>query len=465
MNRICLRGGYTSLVNRVEFLIKSLLLILVIVSPILPTLSSRYVSIEEPLASSNYVVVVEVKGTIDYGIAELVKEGIAQAEALNGILVIVLDTPGGYLDAAEEIVTLIRQSRVPVVGFVYPKGAWSAGTLILLATHVAAMAPGTIIGSLQPVMYNPATGEYQPVNFSKIIEPVRKLAETLAKQRGRNVTVATKFVTENLNLEASEALEYNVIEFIANNVNDLISKINGYIVKIDTGSSIKLVLDNPEIIYYGGSIRARVIHFLSDPIINGILATLGIMIILFSILSGHFVITPIGIALLILSLVGTGFSANTASLALIIIGAIALSIELFVTPGFGVLGFTGILMIAIGMALMPLYTPGWVVSGEYQKMLFWTAISIAIVMGVFTGFVVYKAIQAKRKPPTLRPNMVGKIGRAVDDIKSGGEGFVIVDGEYWRAKSTEDIKAGDKILVIGKEGPLLVVKKHSLEKK
>ncbi len=434
-----------------------------IVFAIAVLLTSTAMVVDAIESTNNYVVVISITGTIDYGVVELVKEGIERAEAVDGVLVITLDTPGGYLDAAEEIVSLIRESRVPVVGFVVRKGAWSAGTLILLATHVAAMEPGTIIGSMQPVMYNPATGEYQPINQSKITEPVRKYAEVLAKARGRNVSVATAFVLYNLNLEATEALEYGVIEFVAYNVVELVNKINGYRVRLDNGVEVVINTENAHIDYYHGSLRAQAIHFLSDPLINGLFATIGILILLFSIISGHYVITPIGIGLLLLSLVGTGFSPNTASLALILVGAIALAIELFVTPGFGVLGYTGIILIALGMILMPLYSPGWLISGEYQKMMFWTAVSIAVVMGVFTSIIVYKALKARRKPPVLKTDMGGKIGRVIEEIKPGKEGFVFINGEYWRARCSEEVGVGEKVVVVGKDGPVLIVKKAIVE--
>ncbi len=412
-------------------------------------------------STSNHVVVVEITGTIDYGVVELVKEGIERAKAVDGVLVIMLDTPGGYLGAAEEIVSLIRESPVPVIGYVFKKGAWSAGTLILLATHIAAMKPGTIIGSMSPAIYNPVSGEYHVVNESKICEPVRKLAEVLARDRGRNVSAANAFVLYNLNLEAREALQYHVIEFIADNLEELLREVNGYSVKLDNGVVVKVNTENPEIDYYGGSLRAKAIHFLSDPLINGLLASLGVLILLFSIISGHYVTAPLGLGLFILSLIGSGYSANAVSLALIVIGSIALGIELFVTPGFGILGCTGIVLIALGLILMPLYAPGWMVSGGYQRMVFWTAVSIALVLGLFTSFIIYKALQARRKPLVLKTTMTGKTGRVIEEIRPGKEGFVLIDGEYWRARSSEEVGVGEKIVVVGKDGPVLIVKKAS----
>ncbi len=409
------------------------------------------------------VVVAHIKGSIDYGVVELVREAVDEAEKLNAVLVLTIDTPGGLLSAALEISSIITDSKVPVVGYVYPAGktAWSAGTLILMSCHIAAMAPGTIIGSLQPIEYDPATNTYRPVNESKIINAIVKKLTTLAEMYGRNETAAELFVTENLNLNAEEALRYHVVEYVASSIEELLSMINGVTVKLLGGSHVVIDTSSPVIIEYSGSLRARIVHFLADPLINGLLASLAVLLIIFSIVTGHFVMLPVGIALLILSLVGAGFSANMASVALIVIGAAALAVELFVTPGFGVLGVTGIALIAIGIALMPFFTPGAIYSPEYMRTLFWTGVSAGAAMGVFMGIVVYKIIEVKRNPPALSLDMRGLRGKAVDPIEPGRPGFVLVDGEYWRARSDERIAPGEEVVVVGKEGPVLVVRRAS----
>ncbi len=440
----------------------SIIFFLILFVAIFTSIEVTFSNSDNISTTSNHVIVVNINGEISYGVSELVKEAIEEAEEVNGIVVLVLDTPGGLLDATIEIITSIRNSEVPVIGYVYPpgKGAWSAGTLILLATHIAAMAPGTLIGSLQPVYYNPATGEVVPTNESKIINLVLEYTTVLAKDRGRNVTAARAFVIENLNLAAEKALKYHVIEFIASSLQDLLEKINGYKVRLDNGREVLINTDNPIIEHYSGSIRVRLVAFLSDPVINGLLGTLGVLVLIFSILSGNYVAIPLAIGLVLLSLLGAGYNANYISLALMLIGALALGVEV-VTPGFGVLGFSGILLIALGIALMPFYKPGWIISPEYQKMLFWTGISTGLVLGSIMGFILYKVIQAKRKPPTLKLDLLGVEGKAIDPLGPGKIGFVLVMGEYWRAKSDEEIKPGERVIVVGKEGTILIVKKKS----
>jgi len=415
-------------------------------------------------ATKNHVVVVKIEGGIYYGVDYLVEEAIAEAERFDAPLVIVLDTPGGLLDVTEKIIKSIRTSNIPVIGYVYPVGAsaWSAGTLILMATHIAAMSPGTLIGAAQPVIYDPTSGLYKPINESKIINPIVGIIAELAQDRGRNVTAAKKFVLENLYLDEDKALKYNVIEVVAKSIDDLLEKIDRWEVRLDTGREYRLNTENAVVIEYNGSLRAHITRVISDPIVNSLLATIGILIVMFGILGGHYPAVPLGVGLVILSLLGSGFSANMISLLLILIGGIALGIELF-TPGFGILGFTGITLIAISIALLPVLNPSYLISPSYQAMLFWIGISIGAGLGGFTGFVLYKVIAVRKKPPHIKGSLVGSLGKAVDDIESGKTGFILINGEYWRALALEDVKRGDKVVVVDKEGPIVKIRKAKEE--
>ena len=416
--------------------------------------------------SPSYVFVIHINGGIYYGVDELVKEAINEAEKVDAPLVIILDTPGGLLDVTDEIIKYIRNSNVPVIGYVYPVGAtaWSAGTLLLMATHIAAMAPGTLIGAAQPVIYDPTTGEYKPINESKIINPIVGIIKELARDRGRNVTAAELFVRQNLYLDDEKALKYRVVEVIARDLGELLDKIDGWTVKLDTGREYVLKTANAKVIEYSGSLRVHVVKIISDPLINSLLATIGVLMLIFGILSGHYPVIPLALGLILLTLLGTGFSANLISLLLILVGGIALGIELF-TPGFGILGFTGILLIAIAIALLPVLNPGYLISPAYQATLFWIGVSIGIVMGGFTGFIIYKVIRVRRQPLKIKTTLIGAIGKAVDDIPRGKTGFVMIEGEYWRAEALEDVSKGDKIFVVEKNGSLLKIKKYREELK
>ncbi len=405
------------------------------------------------------VLVAKITGVIDEATRDYIYNVISKAEETHSLVVIELNTPGGLLDAAFDIVLRIDRAKVPVVGYVVDKWAESAGSLILVCTHIAAMQPGTIIGSMQPIEYNPTTGTYKPVNESKIINPILKFIEVHAGNKGHNVTVIKKFVLQNLNLDAREALKLHVIDYIADNLNQLLEEINGTTVKLPlTGLIYKIDTSNAIIEYCEPQLRNRLAHMLSDPMLSSLLLTLGLMIILFSLLSGNLHVTPIGVLLLLLGLMGSGFNINATSIFLLILGTILLAVELFVTPGFGILGGTGIVMLALGIALLPV-SQGYSFSKEYAQMFAYTAYGMGGVLGAFTGVAIYKVLQAKKRKP-FSWEITGKVGRAIDDIKPGSEGFVIIEGEYWRARSDEEIKVGEKVIVIGKEGPVLIVKKY-----
>jgi len=433
-------------------------LILLIISILLSTFP---LNVSES-ASNNIVVVLKINTPITRGVDELVYEAIKYCESVNAPLILILNTPGGLFDTARNIVEYIVNSRIPVIGYVHPTGAqaWSAGTLILLSTHIAAMTPGTLIGVAQPVVYDPSTGRYKPVNESKIINPIIALMKNLAERRGRNVSAAEKFVLENLYLDDERALNYHVIEVVASNIRDLMDKINGWSVKLDSGVEYVLNTANAEIIEFSGSLRSRIIIFVSDPLINSLLTTISVLMLVFSVISGHYNVLPLALGLLLLSLIGSNLSVNSISIVLLIIGAIALAIEL-VTPGFGILGFTGILLIAISVALLPVLNPGYLFSPEYQAMLFWFGTSLAVGLGGISSFIIYKVLKIKREPLKVKTDIRGSIGKAIDDINKGNIGFILVNGEYWRALALEDIKSGDKIVVVDKNGSILKVKKYT----
>ncbi len=156
-------------------------------------------------------VVLEINGTIGFSTVDYVRDGLNYARQSNAqSITILLDTPGGSLDATFEIVKLIDRSDIPIITFVYPQGAtgWSAGVFILLSSHVAAMAPGTVIGSSQPRAF--PGGE--PISDPKIVNALTEFLAERARLHGRNETAAAMFVTKNLNLGAEQAERFGVIE-------------------------------------------------------------------------------------------------------------------------------------------------------------------------------------------------------------------------------------------------------------
>jgi len=403
------------------------------------------------------VVYIKVEGIIDTAMANYVKSAIKYAEEHNAVLVILLNTPGGYLDSAQDIVIAMDSSTVPIVGFVYKGWSESAGTLILLSTDIAAMAPGTQIGSLQPVMYNPTTGSYEPVNESKIINAVVEFLKIHAGSKGRNETELARFVTHNDNLDPQTALKYHVINFIANNLQDLIREINGSRVRLPSDNSTVLIRLDGSMYYYSPGLRNSLLHALSDPLLSGLLLSLGMLVILFTLAAGHPALAAIGALLLFLGLAGSGFNPNYTALFLIFLGSILLFIEIH-TPGFGIIGGTGIVMLILGIALLPVASGGVAFSIAYARGLLKGLYATGAVVGGFGAYAVYRIIQVRRKPSTLW-TLEGVRGKALDRIEPGKPGFVIVEGEYWKAESEEIIEPGEEIIVVKKEGRVLKVVK------
>jgi membrane-bound serine protease (ClpP class) len=402
------------------------------------------------------VVVVSIDGMIDSSTQEYVENAIKYAEETNSLLVIKLNTPGGFLEPAMNIVIDIDKASVPVVGFVVDKWAESAGTLILVSCHIAAMEPYTQIGSMQPIEYNPSTGSYKPVNESKIINPILKFLDEHAGSKGRNITVLHKFVTENLNLGAKEALKYGVIDLIADNLTDLLAKINGTTVNLTSGYIVKIKLGSFSSVEYNPTPRQMLVHSLSDPIISGLLLSLGVMIIVFSILAGHAHFLGLGALLVLLGLIGSGYSVNTTVLLLILIGSILLVIELY-TPGFGLIGGTGIVMLTLGLILMPA-SSNISISKTYADQLLYAIYALGLGIGIFFSFIIYKILKVRRKP-SFEWRLKGKVGKAVTEITPSKEGFVLVEGEYWRAISSEHISKGEEVIIVDRKGLLLIVRK------
>ena len=414
------------------------------------------------------VVVIEVKGTIDGAMEDYVRAGLAYAERENAIAVLALDTPGGWLVNALEIVGEVEDARIPVVGFVNGKWAMSAGTLLLFCSHIAAMKPGSIIGAAQPVMFNPSSGTYTPVNESKIVNPVVGKIRACTELRLRSLGVpgpnitraaeeAVKVVTENKVFGASEAKKAGVVDVVASNIYELLEKLNGTLVMRPEAKYTIIVHGTPSIEYYRMGIGLRVAHFLADPVISSLLSTLGILVILASLFTGHPYGVALGVALILLSLLGMGYSASLIGIVLLVVGLILLIIELTVIPGFGVVGSTGIGLLVLGLIMLPAGTEPVAISPQYMQQVMVIVLSVAVPLGGFMGLIVYKAVKAWKQKPVYTPSVVGKEGRAIDDIGEGGEGFVIVEGEYWRARALKPVKRGCKVVVRGKEGPIVLV--------
>jgi membrane-bound serine protease (ClpP class) len=397
---------------------------------------------------------VEINGIISSATAEDVSTAIADATADEGFvgIVLALDTPGGSVDATLDIIESIQRSEIPVIGYVYPQGksAWSAGTIILVATSYAAMTPVTTIGSAQPVSGN------QPVNDTKIINALVEKVVSVAQLHGRNESQASRFITHNDNLTPEEALENNIIEAIASDPSDLLQKADNSTV-IVAGEEDVLDTAGAQIVTHQPSPRVLFINFLSNPLIFTTFLTIGFFTLIFGLTSPGFGAEIIGAVLIILSLLGQGFDINWGAFAMLAIGIGLLGYELY-SPGFGALGIGGIAILAIGSILMITQpVKPILVTEEHLGNLALLSVLItspfAALMGIFT----YKAWHAKNRK-NVDFVLMEKEGVVLEPVSEGRPGFVLVGGEYWRAKTNgESIGKGQKVRVVEKQDSFLIV--------
>lgn len=406
------------------------------------------------------VLIVDLSGEIGVVTYEGLKSALSFAEKEGyDVVVLLINTPGGSMQATISIMDAIEDSDVPVVGYVYPKGAraWSAGTYILMATHIAAMAPYSIIGSCQPVQYDPMGGGVRPINDTKIINAATKLLVERAAMHNRNVTLAELFVKKNLNVNAEEAYRYGVIEVVAESLEELLLKIHGFKVKVKD-REVTLNTLNAQIDRWSPELKLAVLKILSNPFVYSLLLFIGVLALISGLSSPGYGLEVIGIILLILGAIGVGyFEVNLAALALIGIGLVLILAELFVHT-LGLLAITGIAAIAIGLILL---FPPLIISAEWLTTFLMTITTALATLVAFFVFIVYKVLKTRRLKPFLG-DIVGDEAIAVDNIEPNSEGFVQYKGEYWRSTSDYKIRAGEKVIIIDKRGPVLVVKPKQL---
>lgn len=410
-------------------------------------------------AESSSVLVVELQGTINQSSVEMLRESIQEAELNNAqAILLLLDTPGGGLDQTFEIADLINKSRIPVIGFVFPSGAtaWSAGTFILMSTHLAAMAEYTVIGSCQPIETTLEGTRF--INDSKIINALVTWIQERALMYGRNQTVVKEFVTINRNVNASSAKTLGVVESVSSSVVQLLRDIDGKNVTTREGIVTLDTVDAQQRIYTP-SLKIQIMRFLSNPILTSLLLMLGIFALITGISTPGYGAEVFGVVAILLSLIGSGFTIPTLSIIFIIIGCLLLIVEVFVIPGFGVVGIGGIICLIFGsIFLIPSYsTQRWLISREYMSEAILILGVVVALIAVFFGFLLYKIVQIRKKKPSMG-EFIGETAVAIDQITPEKKGFVRFNGEYWSAKSDYVIEPNTKVVIVGKDQSTLLVK-------
>lgn len=397
---------------------------------------------------------------IDQGTAECVIDAIKYAEANNYALILKVDSYGGYLDSGYAIGDAIYKAQVPVIAFVENK-ALSAGTLIILPANFVIMEKGSIIGAMQPVRVDPVTGEITFINESKILNPIIEKSKLYASKAGRNVTAIESFIVKAATMSSSEAVKYGVADYEVANYYEIFSILDGKEVAIGD-RSYRLKLSQGGVREFSCSVRSRFLSIMSNSYLASVLVSIGLLSTIFALVSGKITMLPLTIAILLLGMLASGLNPNVVAAFFIVLGALLLAIELFVIPGFGVIGISGITLLTLGFLLLPMYLPpGYIPTESYLVQIRIFILGLGVTLGGLFGFMIFKVVQVRRKKP-IEFTPKDEIGKAVDDIVPGKIGFVMIEGEYWRATSDEFIPKESRVIVVEMtEGGILKVKKVS----
>jgi len=393
---------------------------------------------------------IEISGYISPGTADYVEESLRSASRYSAILV-TLDSFGGLGDSMFRIIDSLQSASVPTIGFVYPAGkqALSAGTFILMATDFAAMAPHSLIGSAQPVVGG------VPSNETKLINFLAAKMSSLAELHGRNATQAVRFVTHNDNLKPAEALRFRVIEAVAETPEELLAAADGVTVS-RLGGAVRLSVKDAVLEKAGKGPRFFVLELLADPLVSSLFLTVGVLAVVLGLVSPGWGAEVAGAVMVLLGLVGQGFSVNVVGLLLLVAGAGLLIFELH-SAGFGAAGVAGLALLSLALVLLIGYPPGPVyVSRDWLSQFYVSIGAATAVAAAFFAFLIYKAVKAQRIRGFFQSYPAG-IGRAVESIGPGAEGYIFVSGEYWRATSSSEIVSGQKVKILGRRDKLLIV--------
>jgi len=417
------------------------------------------------------VFVLTLDGAVSPATADYTVRGIRRAAQSGAALVVLrLDTPGGLDTSMRRIIREILASPIPVVSFVAPSGARaaSAGTYILYASHIAAMAPATNLGAATPVEIggSPAPAERRrsrdkgdsnneeratPDTMKrKQVHDASAYIRSLAQLRGRNVEWAEQAVREAVSLSAEEAKTKHVIDLMAEDLPALLKQLDGRKVAVQ-GAERTLHTAGAETIFVEPDWRTRFLAIIADPSVALILMMVGVYGLIFEFANPGFVLPGVagGIALLLALFAFQLLPVNYAGLGLILLGIACIIAEAFV-PSFGTLGIGGVIALAIGSVI--LIEPS---AAGYGVPLSFT-IALAVVSGAIVFFIVSLAARARRRPVVSgREDLLGARAVVMHDMKD--EGWARVQGETWRIVSRVPLTSGQSVRVVRIDGLTLSV--------
>ena len=468
--------------------------------------------------NSNEGVILTLNGPVSPPVADYLAREIGNAsDAGKELVIIEIDTPGGLVDSMKTIIKAILASDTPVATYVSPQGARSAsaGLYIMYAAHVSAMAPATNTGAATPVEVGGAPSDDNPLEDNpfgdnanekqddaatdeenadeetsgadeavadgdelveeaavsdnanapaqseetpplssndalraKVINDSVAYIRALAEERGRNADWAEDAVREAASVTANEALELGVIDLVADNIDDLLAQIDGVSVKVASGEKT-IATENLKLERIEPTFLERILSFIADPNVAVILmslATTGIIIEMWN--PGSIFPGAVGVVSFILGLYAFQvLPFNWLGAALMIAGAMLILIEAF-TPAFGIAGLAGLLV--FGFGIFVIFPEGYRVSPAVIA-------SILAIAGGFLALILFAVVGSRSHGPLIGAEAIRRREGVVDEW-NGQEGWVIVEGERWRARADKPLSPGDKVRVVEVDGLVLVVK-------
>ncbi|MFL6792006.1 MAG: NfeD family protein [Bradyrhizobium sp.] len=447
-------------------LVAAIAAVALVVSP-LPTLAEEN--------NSKLVLTVSIDGAIGPATARYVKDALTKASERHAEAVVLrLNTPGGLATSMREIVTDLLASLVPVIGYVAPSGAHaaSAGTYILYATHIAAMAPGTNLGAATPVQIggplpglpditpdkdDKKGGDGQPkpkdAMTAKATNDAVALIRSLAELRGHNADWAENAVREAASLSANAALQANVIDLVAQNPAELLRQVDGRVVAVTGGGTRHLATRDATLQAIDPGLISRFLRVITDPNVAFILMLVGVYGLIFEFISpGAVAPGVVGTICLLVGLYALNMlPINYAGLGLILLGITLLVIEAF-NPTV-VLGLGGITAFVLGaVMLFEVEEPGYRLS--------WSVIGIASAMFIGLILVVLGSVwRARRGPARVGAQAMRGMSAEILDW-SEGEGHVFTQGERWQARGAEAFEPGEVVEVANIMDLTLVVRRR-----
>jgi len=422
-----------------------------------------WIGLAGPARAAGHVNVATISGSINPASSDYLQHAIAQSEAEGAVAVLIeLDTPGGLLASTKDIIQAMLNAKLPVIVYVSPQGAWaaSAGTFITLAGHVAAMAPGTSIGSASPVSATGGggekdeKGERRNVSEEKAEKFTAAFIESIAKQRKRNVEWAMRSVREAEAITQDKALELGVIDLVANDRADLLEKLDGREVTVGDQTR-KLALAGAEVRPIAMTAMTRFFDFLASPDIAVLFVMAGLLGLYIEFQQPGLILPGVaGLGCLVLAAIAFQILPfSWVGLLLMLLGMALVASEVFVSA-FGLLFAAGIVCFLLGGSMLfdlPQFSD--------LNVSFWSVLVPSVGgFAVFAGVVAFAVGRTLLRAQTAGvSDLLGQVGKCATPLSP--EGKVFVRGEYWNARAEEDLAVGVRVEVTAVEGLRLRVRR------